>query len=224
MPGRWWPCSTLGDRASADATGVFLYARDRDNLFADSVTGIESAGLSIVAAHVATGASGTCFNSYVVLGRGGTSLIANDTLHKRLVKRLTGAVAAGAVADAPARRVSRQLKQFVMPTEVSLETRPGAATSILRIVASDRPGLLAALGGLFAELGISVTRARITTPGGTRGGRLRSHQSSETRDHAFRPGRHHHRDDPAQTGRGSRGDLKRESAPGRASAVPVRAP
>ena len=61
--------------------------------------------------------------------------------------------------------MSRQLKQFVMPTEVSLETRPGAATSILRIVASDRPGLLAALGGLFAELGISVTRARITTLG-----------------------------------------------------------
>ena len=155
----------LGDRASADATGVFLYARDRDNLFADSVAGIESAGLSIVAAHVATGASGTCFNSYVVLGQGRTSMIANDSLHKRLVKRLTGAVAAGAVADVPARRVSRQLKQFVMPTEVSLETRPGAATSILRIVASDRPGLLAALGGLFAELGISVTRARITTLG-----------------------------------------------------------
>ena len=92
-------------------------------------------------------------------------MIANDTLHRRLVKRLTAAVAAGAVPDAPARRVSRQLKQFVMPTEVSLETRPGAATSILRIVASDRPGLLAALGGLFAELGISVTRARITTLG-----------------------------------------------------------
>ena len=155
----------LGDRAGADARGVFLYARDRDNLFADSVTGIESAGLSIVAAHVATGASGTCFNSYVVLGQGGTSMNANASSADRLVKRMTAAVATGAVADAPARRVSRQLKQFVMPTEVSLETQPGAPTSMLRIVASDRPGLLSALGGLFAELGISVTRARITTLG-----------------------------------------------------------
>ena len=152
----------LGDRASTDATGVFLYARDRDNLFADSVVGIESAGLSIVAAHVATGASGTCFNSYVVLGRGATM---NDASAERLVKRMTAAVANGAVPDAPARRVSRQLKQFVMSTEVSLETHAGATTSTLRIVASDRPGLLSALGGLFAELGISVTRARITTLG-----------------------------------------------------------
>ena len=153
----------LGARASADATGVFLYARDRDNLFADSVTGIENAGLSIAAAHVATGASGACFNSYVVLGQGGRSM--NDASATRLVKRLTAAVATGAASGSPARRVSRQLKQFVMPTEVSLETRPGAATSMLRIVASDRPGLLSALGGLFAELGISVTRARITTLG-----------------------------------------------------------
>ena len=89
----------------------------------------------------------------------------NDASATRLVKRLTAAVATGAASGSPARRVSRQLKQFVMPTEVSLETRPGAATSMLRIVASDRPGLLSALGGLFAELGISVTRARITTLG-----------------------------------------------------------
>ena len=46
-----------------------------------------------------------------------------------------------------------------------METHPGIPTSTLRIVASDRPGLLSALGGLFVELGISVQRARITTLG-----------------------------------------------------------
>ena len=155
------PLVTLLD-VGGDATGVFLYARDRDNLFADSVTGIESAGLGIAAAQVATSASGICFNSYVVLGRANQP---SDALRKRLVARLTAAIADGATTDAPVRRVSRRLRQFVMPTEVSLETRPGAATSTLRIVASDRPGVLSALGGLFAELGISVTRARITTLG-----------------------------------------------------------
>ena len=155
------PLVTLLD-VGGDAMGVFLYARDRDNLFADSVTGIESAGLRIAAAQVATSASGICFNSYVVLGRADQP---NDALRKRLVARLTAAIANGGTTDAPVRRVSRRLRQFVMPTEVSLETRPGAATSTLRIVASDRPGVLSALGGLFAELGISVARARITTLG-----------------------------------------------------------
>ena len=155
------PLVTLLD-VGADATGVFLYARDRDNLFADSVGGIESAGLRIAAAQVATSSAGICFNSYVVLGGADKP---NDAVRKRLIGRLTAAIADGGTTDAPLRRVSRRLRQFVMPTEVSLETRPGAATSTLRVVASDRPGVLSTLGGLFAELGISVTRARITTLG-----------------------------------------------------------
>ena len=149
----------VGGRTSADTTVVFLYARDRDHLFADSVGGIEGAGLSIAAAQVSTSASGVCFNSYVVLANAG------EEVRRRLKTRLGAAIAGGSNADAPVRRVSRQLKQFVMPTEVSVETHPGTATSTLRIVASDRPGLLSALGGLFAELGISVRRARITTLG-----------------------------------------------------------
>ena len=155
------PLVTLLD-VGTDATGVFLYARDRDNLFADSVGGIESAGLRIAAAQVATSTAGICFNSYVVLGGADKP---NDAVRKRLIGRLTAAIADGGTTDAPLRRVSRRLRQFVMPTEVSLETRPGAATSTLRVVASDRPGVLSTLGGLFAELGISVTRARITTLG-----------------------------------------------------------
>ena len=52
-----------------------------------------------------------------------------------------------------------------MPTQVSIDTPLGALTSTLRVEASDRPGLLAALGGLFVELGINVHSARITTLG-----------------------------------------------------------
>ena len=155
----------VGGRTSEDTTVVFLYARDRDNLFADSVVGIEGAGLNIAAAQVATSASGVCFNSYVVLAHAGAPLAAGEEMRVRLKARLNAVIAGGSNADAPVRRVSRQLKQFVMPTEVSVETHPGTATSTLRIVASDRPGLLSALGGLFAELGISVRRARITTLG-----------------------------------------------------------
>ncbi|MDE0193134.1 MAG: ACT domain-containing protein, partial [Gammaproteobacteria bacterium] len=153
----------VADEASAEgATEVFLYARDRDNLFADSVRAIDAASLRVAAARIATSASGICFNSYIVLDGDGAPVA--DGRRVSLAESLTRAIH-GDRGTGPLRHVSRQLKQFVMPTQVALTTEPGARTSTLRVVASDRPGLLATLGGLFEELGISVRRARITTLG-----------------------------------------------------------
>ena len=153
-----------GEADATGATEVFLYARDRANLFADSVAAIDAVNLRIAAARVATSASGMCFNSYIVLDDDGLA-VADAGRRGRLADRLTRAIAGGAAEIRPERRVSRQLKQFVTPTEVTLMTKPGAPTSTLRVVASDRPGLLATLGGLFVELGINVRSAGITTLG-----------------------------------------------------------
>lgn len=157
----------IHDQANAQgATEVFLYDRDRDNLFADSVAAIDSADLRIAAARISTSAAGMCLNAYVVLGGNGKPLELSDSSRRRLIESLASAIAAGGVVNnRGSRRISRQLKQFVMPTSVSLETPAGARTSTLRVEASDRPGLLAALGGLFVELGIAVHGARITTLG-----------------------------------------------------------
>ena len=154
-----------GEASGEGATEVFLYARDRDSLFADSVRAIDAAQLTIAAARIATRASDICFNSYIVLDDEGAPVQGADK-RTELAETLTRAMnGAGPKNGQPLRHISRQLKQFVMPTEVSLATDPGARTSILRVVASDRPGLLATLGGLFDELGISVRGARITTLG-----------------------------------------------------------
>ena len=153
----------VANEASAEgATEVFLYALDRDSLFADSVRAIDAAGLRVAAARIATRASGICFNSYIVLDGDGAPVA--DDRRGEFAQSLTRAMHGDRGAQ-PLRQVSRQLKQFVMPTQVALTTQPGARTSTLRVVASDRPGLLATLGGLFEELDISVRSARITTLG-----------------------------------------------------------
>ncbi|MCY3838628.1 MAG: [protein-PII] uridylyltransferase, partial [Gammaproteobacteria bacterium] len=153
----------VADEASAEgATEVFLYARDRDNLFADSVRAIDAESLRVAAARIATSGSGICLNSYIVLDGDGAPVA--DDRRAALAQSLTRAIH-GDRGTQPLRHVSRQLRQFVMPTQVALTTEPGARTSTLRVVASDRPGLLATLGGLFEELDISVRRARITTLG-----------------------------------------------------------
>ena len=59
----------------------------------------------------------------------------------------------------------RQLKQFATPTVVSIKNDKQNIESILRIIAADRPGLLALVGGLFIDLEVLVHQARITTLG-----------------------------------------------------------
>ena len=163
------PLVTLLDvgQGSADgATEIFLHALDRDHLFADTVAAIDRASLRVAAAQVYTSPAGLCFNAYIVLDREGRPLRLDAPGRERLIARLTADIRAGGKrGPAPGTRVSRQLKQFVVPTQVTMETPPGAATSTLRVVAADRPGLLATLGALFAELDVNVRGARITTLG-----------------------------------------------------------
>ena len=146
------------------ASEVFVYAKDRDNLFADSVAAIAGLGLGIQAATVATNASGVCFNSYIVLKDRGP--VPNEANLRDRIRTTVGRAALGRLTGSKAeRRLSRRQKQFAAPTEVQLSTVPDASSSTLRVVAADRPGLLAHIGRLFIELELAVTRARITTLG-----------------------------------------------------------
>ncbi len=151
------------DAASEGATELFLYAEDRDGLFADSVAALDGADLRIAAAWISTTRAGMCFNSYMVLDPAGRPLALRGGCE--LVRALAAAIKAGNASAQRPRRVSRQLKHFAVPTEVAIDGEPGGRTSTLRVVAADRPGLLATLGGLFEELDLSIHSARITTLG-----------------------------------------------------------
>ena len=146
------------------ASEVFVYAKDRDNLFANSVTAISRLGLRIQAASVATNASGVCFNRYIVLKERGP--VPPDAQVRERIRETMGRAALGRLTGSkPQRRLSRRQKQFATPTEVQLNTAPDGSSSTLRVTAADRPGLLAHIGRLFIELELAVTRASITTLG-----------------------------------------------------------
>ena len=146
------------------ASEVFVHAKDRDNLFADSVTAIAGLGLGIQAASVATNASGACFNSFIVLKD--NRPVPNDATVRDRIRTTAQRAALGRLGGSRVqRRLSRRERQFAAPTEVQLSTGPDASTSTLRVVAADRPGLLAHIGRLFIELELAVIRARITTLG-----------------------------------------------------------
>jgi len=157
----------LDDPGSEEgATEVFVYTPDRPGLFAASAVALDHLNLQIHDASINTSAGGLCFNSYIVLDEDGQPLGEDDRRRKVVREVLEDALAdPNPVAASPTRHVPRRLKQFVTPTEATISTEPDSSISVLKVVTSDRPGLLARLGLLFVELGISVQRAHITTLG-----------------------------------------------------------
>lgn len=155
-----------GQVSSEGASEIVLYTRDQPNLFAASVAALSQLDLSVHDANIHTAANGLCLNTYVVLEENGSQLARDGGRRERLQRQLTEEL------DDPSeyptvvkRRTSRRLRQLTRATEVTIRNRRGTKHTELTIIASDRPGLLATIGLLFHELGLSVLSARIATLG-----------------------------------------------------------
>jgi [protein-PII] uridylyltransferase len=156
----------VGHVSDEGATEIFLYTRDQPRLFAASVIAIDQLGLSIHDARIHTSAGNRCFNSYIVLDESGHSITSNAARCRHIERTLIAQLTNLDHYPEPAkRRTPRRLKQFRRPTEAYLTNDPESTWTELRVVASDRPGLLARLGIILVDLGIEVHGAKITTLG-----------------------------------------------------------
>jgi len=155
-----------GQGPNEGATEIVLYTRDQPNLFAASVAAINQLELSVHDAIIHTAANGLCLNTYVVLDDDGSPLTREAGQRERIVNALRRELEdPDEYPGVVKRRTSRRLRQLTRATEVKLRNPRGTKHTELTIVASDRPGLLATIGQLFHELGLSVLSARISTLG-----------------------------------------------------------
>src|SRR5262249_19623687 len=130
------------------STDVFLFMRDQPGVFAASVIGLDQLRLSRPDAPIHTSPSGLRFNTYVVsdeLGNPIASAARRDHSRSALAKILE---TPSRLPELARRRVPRRLQQFRWPTQAHVVNEPGIPYSMLHVIATDRPGLLARLGVL----------------------------------------------------------------------------
>ena len=159
------PVIRVREETGRGGTEIFIYARDQDHLFALTTSALDQLGLNIVNARIITTRNGYTLDTYIVLDENGSTIRDPrgvreivDTIRTRIARRDVGAVRTS-------RRPPRQLRHFMIPTQVTFSDDVRHRYTIVELTTVDRPGLLASVGQAFVECGVRLQHARIATFG-----------------------------------------------------------
>ena len=151
------------------ATQIHIYDKDKKALFARTVECLNKLQLSIMDASINTNDNGICFDTYTVLDLDGEPIDKSITYRReikyRLIEQLTNQELHEIQGQLANRRIARQLKEFETKTKVNVSITKLSPDISLRIIAADRPGLLAIISQILIELDFTISNAKIATLG-----------------------------------------------------------
>lgn len=154
----------VSDKPYRGGTEVFVYTKERANIFATTVAFLGMRRLSIHDAKVLTSKDGYTLNTFVVLDAKNQP-IKDLYVMDEIKQHLSAVLDQKEEIEVVLKPVPQKLKQFSFPTKVSFIKHNNKKVTALEIVATDRPGLLAEFSSVFQEQQLNVHMAKITTYG-----------------------------------------------------------
>ena len=146
----------------SQAMEVFVHAPDRDGLFAAIVIALDRMGLAIQQARALDGPGGTIFDSFQVLPGDLRQAPDTDAIARKLATALAGEID----KLRPARRAQpSHLRHFRIAPQIAFSDSVDGKATVLSLVCTDRPGLLADVAHGLRAQGMRVYDARIATFG-----------------------------------------------------------
>ncbi|CAH6854338.1 PII uridylyltransferase/uridylyl removing enzyme [Vibrio chagasii] len=157
------PLVLISKKATRGGTEVFVYCKDQAALFATVVAELDRRNFNVHDAQVMASKDGHVLDTFIVLDQHGKSI--DEARHKAVAKHLTHVLADGRPTKIKTRRTPRNLQHFKVKTLVEFLPTKSKKRTLMELRALDTPGLLAQVGATFAELGINLHGAKITTIG-----------------------------------------------------------
>lgn len=145
-------------------TEVFIFTKERPNIFANTVSLLGSKKLSIHDAKIITSKTGYTVNTFVVLDQK-SKAITDEYRLADINKSLTSCLSQDELKTIEVQPVSKRFETFKTKTHVNFYDAEDKKTSLLEVITANRPGLLASLAQAFKDLKINIHTAKITTFG-----------------------------------------------------------
>ena len=158
------PLVLVSPKPYRGGTEVFVFTQERSNIFANTVALLGSKKLSIHDAKIITSITGYTVNTFVVLDHQSKAI--TDELRQQEISRLLASrLSQETLATIEVQPVSKRLQTFNLKTQVAFIQTEDDSTTLLEIITTDRPGLLASFAQVFADLKLHIHSAKITTFG-----------------------------------------------------------
>ncbi|MGL5468445.1 MAG: bifunctional uridylyltransferase/uridylyl-removing protein GlnD [Shewanella sp.] len=158
------PLVLVSKHTTRGGTELFVYCQDRPKLFATVMAVLDNKNINVHDANIMTSKDNYALDTFVILEQDGepvSQLSRIQSIRKALEKALA--------SDNPKlprfRKLSRKMKPFNVPTQVSFLESNRHGTSMMELIALDTPGLLAKVGDIFYRCNTTLLSAKITTIG-----------------------------------------------------------
>jgi len=157
------PLVLISPKPYRGGTEVFVYTKDRANIFGATVSLLSQKRFSIHDAKIITSKDGYTLNTFVVLDQRGIAI--NDSYRALELAQSLATSLANPEQTFRHRPMARANQQFNVKTRVNFIEGDHYKRTMLEIVALDHPGLLANIAKVFQEHKLHIHSAKITTFG-----------------------------------------------------------
>ena len=159
------PLLAIRQMTRRGGTEIFLYTKNRAYLFAKVTAALEQLDMNIADARIVTSNDGHTLDTFMVLDQQGEAISDQHCLEEiqSTIKRYLAMKS----EEPPVinKRPAMQLKHFPIPTVVSFTHDKRNQRTIMKVVTSDRPGILARIGAALWRQQIDLKNAKIATFG-----------------------------------------------------------
>ncbi|NOZ10979.1 MAG: [protein-PII] uridylyltransferase [Gammaproteobacteria bacterium] len=144
---------------------VLIYTPAKTDLFTTLTGGFDRMNLNIVDARLHSSSAGFALDTFVVLDNSGSDRSRNEFL-SHIQEQLHQQILIPKAGKHPLQvNLPRALKQFPIPTRTQFSESANGLTTVLEVVAQDRPGLLHQVALALLSCKLRVQTAKVSTYG-----------------------------------------------------------